>query len=267
MADHNSSGPGRAPIALCDEGSGVFVRGRGQWQDAVVYAIHDARNHVMSILASVDFLQHASTRTLSDPEVIQELGCVKAAGKQLALLLSEALASGRHAPHEVVGCNQQLAQILDESAARLHRYAALRRGVTMEVRHGPRSVMIADATLLRRVLDNLLLSAIEHAPSGSVVDVSWSIEDDRLTVRIVDPGWTSDRAAGNGARVREVPEGASLPEADRDGLGFAFCRAVARAYGGELRFGDPGPGGAVVSFCLPIPDQTEAANEQMAAAL
>jgi signal transduction histidine kinase len=267
VADQNSRGPDAAPLACNKDGSGVFVRGRVQWHDAVVYAIHDARNHVMSILASVDFLQHATSQPLSDPEAMGELDCIKSASKQLALLLSEALASGRQDAHEVVGSNQDLMQIVDESAARLRQFAAARRGVRIEVQQGPRSTMVADASVLRRVVDNLLFNAIQHAPAGGVVLLSWILEGDRIVVSVRDPGWTSREAEAPIGTVSEPPRSSQAPPSERDALGFAFCRAVARAYGGEIRFGEPEPEGTVVSFCLPVPTETEPASECMNASL
>jgi signal transduction histidine kinase len=129
-----------------------------------------------------------------------------------------------------------------------------RNSVSLKTMKPAEGLVEADASLLRRVVDNLIENAIRHAPSGS---------DVMLSARPAGSGWifeVTDRGPGvpEGMRPRLFERFFSADEIrTRDatagaGLGLALGAAIARAHGGELRLVDAPDGvGAVFQLSLP----------------
>jgi len=113
---------------------------------------------------------------------------------------------------------------------------AAEKEVNVEVEVPDSGTMLADPSLTRRILDNLIDNAIRHSPTGSRLRIGasrcngdWSIE-----VRDQGPGVTAGQrgrvferfAREDSARVRGRSGGA--------GLGLPLSRAFARLQGGDL---------------------------------
>src|SRR5262245_48611150 len=112
------------------------------------------------------------------------------------------------------------------------------------------------ATLLRRVLDNLLDNAAKYTPTDDgpiVVEVTFdggeapivvSVRDRGIGVeaedlpRLFDPFFRSDRS-------RERGTGGV-------GLGLALCRRIVAAHGGTIEAHQPSGGGLEVRFTVPL---------------
>ena len=105
----------------------------------------------------------------------------------------------------------------------------------------------ADPHALGRVIRNLVANAVEHAPSGSAVQIEIRGTSDGVEVAVVDegPGFPHDLLDRVG--VAPVERGGS------SGFGLAVAGSLVRAHGGDLMVA-PGPGGRV-ALTLPA-DQT-----------
>lgn len=238
---------------LTAESSGVWSSPASRWHDAMAFAIHDALNHVLALLGSIDFLQHPEVGALAPPDQARELECMTVTCRQLSHLLKEALAAADDHTFEVIGASLQLSQIVDESVARIRAHAHAVRAVNIEVRHDQVSVGLPDGLLIRRVIDNLLHQAIEHSPVCGTVVIQWRMEENAVTIEVSDqgPGISAECCE----RIFDPPE----PGCDDTGagrrrsLGLPFCRAVARGCGGQVgvRAGDNG--GTVILFTIPLP--------------
>jgi len=88
-----------------------------------------------------------------------------------------------------------------------------------------------DAEQIRRALDNLVLNAIEAAPTHSEILLSAYIEGDTLYLSVHDAG------AGPPAAIREhLFEPFVTGRPDGTGLGLSLVREIANAHGGTARF-------------------------------
>jgi two-component system sensor histidine kinase KdpD len=108
-----------------------------------------------------------------------------------------------------------------------------------------------DATLIERVLYNLLENAGKYAPAGSAIRVSAGIEGDNLRVDVVDRG--PGQPVGNEEAIfdkftRGDPESATPGV----GLGLAISRAIIDAHRGRIWAQNDDAGGARFSFTLPM---------------
>ena len=109
----------------------------------------------------------------------------------------------------------------------------------------PALTAMLDATLLRRVLDNLLENALRHTPAGGTVTLSAGVEGDMLRITVADtgPGVAPDLRAW-------LFEPFVSGRADGTGLGLAIARQLAEAMGGRLFRGDSEHG---ARFVLEVP--------------
>jgi two-component system sensor histidine kinase/response regulator len=107
--------------------------------------------------------------------------------------------------------------------------------------------LVADPSLLHRILANLVENAIRHAPEDSAIRVSARRTGRAFEIRVADAG----RGVPEELRVRVFQRFESSGESLNRGLGLTFCQIAVRAHGGEMWIEDANPGAV---FCLRIPD-------------
>jgi len=131
------------------------------------------------------------------------------------------------------------------------------RDVTIAHREvGPRTVL-ADPSLLGRVLVNLLANAVRHTPPGSAVVVSAEQAPAATVIHVTDagpgvPAADLDRMFEVGwlADPARTPERG--PAASGAGLGLAIVRAIVDAHDGTVR-AEHAPAGFRLTVSLPHP--------------
>jgi signal transduction histidine kinase len=140
------------------------------------------------------------------------------------------------------------AEILDAFAIRAQAgRVTLKRELRIES-------VVADADLLRRVLENLVDNGLRHAPVGSSLTLSADRHDDGVELRVADQG------RGIPAEQREkifepFVQGTAEEILTRNGrgLGLAFCRLAVKAHGGSIQIEDGNPGAV---FCVRLPNRS-----------
>ena len=108
-----------------------------------------------------------------------------------------------------------------------------------------------DATLIERVLFNLLENAGKYTPDGTAVRVGAEVSGKELVVSV------SDRGPGVAASQREAvfdkfTRGSHESATPGVGLGLAISRAIVEAHHGRIWVDDAPNGGARFSFTLPL---------------
>lgn len=105
---------------------------------------------------------------------------------------------------------------------------AYSKGITQDVQ-GPRVCLLyADHSKLERVLQNLVVNAIEAAQDRVVVSFVNESDAFIFTVRDDGPGVSSE------ALPRLFERGATFGKSGGTGLGLAYCKAVVEGHGGTL---------------------------------
>jgi signal transduction histidine kinase len=110
-------------------------------------------------------------------------------------------------------------------------------------------VVYADASLLRRVFQNLIANAIKYTPRGEVL-VGARASDSEGAVEC----WVSDDGAGIPQELREkiFDKGETDPEnAGGTGLGLAIVKAFTEAHGGNVNVESEEGVGSTFRFSLP----------------
>jgi two-component system, sensor histidine kinase and response regulator len=209
--------------------------------------IHDLRNPLANILLSCQILQMRGLDDRTAPKIQQ----IEYAGQRLesmidSLLMTAKLESGKLALHPTgVDLPELVQSVCAEFAA-----IAQQQGVNLVQELTPGELIIqGDATLLRRVLDNLLSNALKFAPAQSDVTVAVLAHDHQVLLQV------RDRGQGVSPELRDqifakFEIGQHLPQVKQMGLGLAFCKLVVEAHGGQIRVGDNAPTGCVFTITL-----------------
>lgn len=104
-----------------------------------------------------------------------------------------------------------------------------------------------DPELLKQVLLNLIMNAIQAMPEGGQITVSIAVEKERLLIRI------SDQGRGISADVRDrIFDPFFTTKEHGTGLGLAVAHQIVEQHGGVLRAESNGEGGAVFTTQLPL---------------
>ena len=232
--------------------SGVWSTHGLHWRDTAIYAIHDAKNHVLVLMDSVEFLRETCAESPTDPAVTEELELMRSSCRRLAALLKETLAAARDEACQLLPTPMDAREIVTAAVTQLRKHAASRRTVTVTVEPGNQPATVTDALLTRRILDNLLHNAIQHSPPNSQVSVRCSVRGDGLRVEVIDqgPGIPADRT--DSIFEPFVSDSGSADAQEHAGLGLSFCRAAARALGGEVLVSNGDRNGAVFTLALPV---------------
>jgi two-component system sensor histidine kinase KdpD len=113
-------------------------------------------------------------------------------------------------------------------------------------------LMKIDGFLMEQVLVNLLENASRYTPAGSEIEISASVHQKRVEIRILDNG--PGLPDGSEEKVFDkFFRGATVaPDGRRGvGLGLAICQAIIEAHGGKISAANRGKSGAVFSISLP----------------
>ena len=154
-----------------------------------------------------------------------------------------------------------LADVLEE-AVRHHAGLAESKGSTVILEKVPAGAVMADATRLRQVLDNLISNAVKFSPRGSTVIVRVEKTADHWWIGIQDEGPGLSREDQEGlfqyfVRLSARPTGGETST----GLGLAISRRMVEAHGGEIGVESEAGEGATFWFTLPLETSTGAAKE------
>jgi signal transduction histidine kinase len=231
----------------------ALLRAKRQNEELAELIVHDLRNPLASILANLQFTL-ASGQLVGEPnEALKDSVHASEALHRMILNLLD-MSRSDDAGLRVQTVDTDILRIAREVRDQVH-HRSQQDGKTVVVAAGKPAIhLLADATLLRRVVENLIDNSIKYTPSGGTI-----------TIELTQPD-------GGGAVLKVRDQGPGVPEAyresvfdkyaqlDRDtarrarssrGLGLAFCRLAVEAHGGRIWIEDNQPRGAV--FCVSLP--------------
>jgi len=128
----------------------------------------------------------------------------------------------------------------------LLRPEANRRQIVCENAVSAEVVVRADESLLRQILLNLMLNAVQAQASGGLIRVSADVEPGRVIVDV------TDRGSGVPERLRDSLFDAYVTgRSEGTGLGLAVAVRLATSMAGSLEVADTGPTGTTFRVVLP----------------
>jgi two-component system sensor histidine kinase KdpD len=108
-----------------------------------------------------------------------------------------------------------------------------------------------DATLIERVLYNLIENATKYTPRGTVITVAAERQHDQLLVSVTDTGPGVQKGQEE-AIFQKFTRGTRESSTPGVGLGLAISRAIVAAHRGRIWAENVAPNGARFAFTLPL---------------
>ena len=130
------------------------------------------------------------------------------------------------------------------------------RGITLALDAATPAVVLGNAQLLERALDNLIGNASKFSPADTRITLSVAQDGTQAELRVRDqgPGVPDDELA---SLFRPFFRGSNAARADGLGLGLGIVQRVVRVHGGHVEARHAPGGGLEVSMRLPLaPEQT-----------
>jgi PAS domain S-box-containing protein len=120
-------------------------------------------------------------------------------------------------------------------------------------------ILRIDPDRINSVLSNLIYNSLRYTPSGGIIRVTVSREDEKVKVSVSDTGpgippELRDKIFERFFQIKGRPVG-------EFGLGLAISRAIVEAHGGKIWMDSKEGGGSVFSFVLPVSKEEEFKNE------
>ena len=207
---------------------------------------HDLNNLATPVSS---FLLHMESRVIAGTAEAEVLDHAKHSIKVMQDYIRESLFFARR---HVLQYESAVSTEILSTVTKLTKDRAAMHGVTVSILGKEPLPFSADRTLTLRLLQNLVLNAIDATPHGGVVTLSagmagsgriaFSVTDQgrgvpvELMDRIFEPYFTTK---DTGSVIRGL------------GLGLAISLKISGLHGGELRVGKAPCGGAVFTFTLP----------------
>ena len=120
-----------------------------------------------------------------------------------------------------------------------------------------------DATLIERVLYNLVENAAKYTPADATIAVSAEVAGKDLVVRVSDTGPGIPKGQEESI-FEKFSRGVSESSTPGVGLGLAISRAIVEAHRGRISAANVASGGAVFTFTLPLGSPPEVPDEALA---
>jgi len=224
-----------------------------QQKQLIADASHELRTPVAILTSEAEL---ALARERSPEELRAALVAVHEESRQLQHVVEDLFLLARANAGERLLVVEEL--YLDDLAAdcvqAMHALAARKR-ITVDVAAERDLPFRGDASLLRRLLVNLLDNAIKYTPADGAVHVRVTRMADRYVVSVSDTGMgvppdARDRLFDRFYRASRAREAGD--QVQGAGLGLAIARWIAEAHGGRLELSDTGVGGSTFELTLPV---------------
>lgn len=222
---------------------------------------HDLRTPVAGVRTLMDVCLQ---RDRSSEEYRAALEKSRGALRQLSLLLDDVLTlsrleAGVDRPAPASVAMQEVVASATEAVEPL----AAARNVHVRIDGDRAAVLPIDRAMLTKLLTNLLANAIEHSPTGGLVDVSVATENGTLQVAVADEGPGIPADLRDRIFERFVRGDAARTNADgHHGLGLPIAAGLARALGGDVSLDRDHVDGARFIIRLPLTAAPDAAGAE-----
>lgn len=114
--------------------------------------------------------------------------------------------------------------------------------------------VMADATLLETLFENLILNAIEAQPGGGFLDISLTRSVENAEIRIRNSGFVSEN-------LSKIAEPYFTTKTTGSGLGLSIAQKIIRAHNGNLTFQHEKPDMITITITLPSRQIAKAPTE------
>lgn len=221
-----------------------------QKDDLVAMLIHDLRNPLTGVMGMLEVV----AAEVRDPELAQDLQLARDGASRVRDAVEDVLAA-RHIEEARFPVNPSpvhVATLLGRVVSGLAA-SARSRDVTLRTDAPEDLTVPADADLVRRALENLIVNAIRYSTRAAAVRVSARQADGGVELCVTDAGpGVPDALKGS---LFDKFATSDAPTGGRRGFGYGLylVRLVAEGHGGRVAVRDVPTGGAEFGLWLPLP--------------
>jgi PAS domain S-box-containing protein len=225
--------------------------------------VHDLRNPLTSILFALDMIKDQADALRLPPEMAMMLAISRdnswrMLGMVNAMLDYSRLESGKlPLQREPI----TLAEMVEQSFRFQSQLAARRELLLLNDVPYDLPPVLADRTLISRVLQNLIDNAIKYAPQGSNITIKAQVDAQCNAVRVV----VHDDGPGVAFELRDQlfqKFASERSERGGTGLGLAFCRLAIEAHKGQIWVESEEGRGTDFIFTLPLGETPEKTGQE-----
>ena len=226
-------------------------------EEHLAFVVHDLRTPLNAISLTARVLEMKSPQSNSGPETIQLWKALRRNVQQLEQLIAKVLEADVDLEMELEMQLQlrvfELWPIVEALIHDLHPVAVAESiKLVNEVPDDP--VVYADASLLRRVFQNLIANAIKYTPCGVIRICAQEVDTEPVVeCRVCEVG------AGIPRELLEkvFDKGETDPEkVGGTGLGLAIVKTLTEAFGGQVSVESREGSGSTFRFSLPSKPST-----------
>jgi signal transduction histidine kinase len=211
----------------------------------VAFAAHELRTPIMAVYGMLATVHHRGG-DLSDEQLVELRASAFQQAARLRTLAEQLLDLSRldASAHSVSPAPLAIRRAVEETIL----FVAERAAGEIEISIAADLELDVDATVLDRIVGNLIANALRHG--ASPVGVEAEQRDSHFRLRVTDhgPGVPDEFTTALFDRFAR----AATVQTDGSGLGLAIAQSYARAHGGELMYRPVDPHGACFEFVLPL---------------
>jgi signal transduction histidine kinase len=219
-------------------------------QELADMIVHDLRTPLANILLAAEMLHHSGGLALNSQR--QKVDYILTCGQQLQGLIDNLLLMAKIESEKLIlqPTEVDLHTMCTQALSRVEAIASQKDLNLVSDLPEPGKTIIADASLLSRILDNLLSNAIKFAPVKSQITLSASYPMvGRARIRVADNGPGIPKEARH-CIFEKFVTGTWAKHVSQIGLGLAFCRLAIEAHGGKIWVDSNQPRGAIFTVEL-----------------
>ena len=218
---------------------------------------HDLRNPLGVILGRAELMNElAAMEPVQIDKIKDQLGHIRASAGQLTEMVNDLISDAMMDAHNIAIRREQvdLVAMLGE-IVNSNRALAEKKRQTVQLVAPAHQTWSGDPDRLREAVDNLVSNAIKYSPIGGHIELTMSLADGQILIRVADegPGLAEDDVArlfGRFQRLSARPTGGE----SSTGLGLSIVKRIVELHGGRVGAQSPGPGrGTTFTISLPAP--------------
>ncbi len=222
--------------------------------DLVNMIVHDLRNPLTTITTSLDLLKNGS-HSLGDEKQARFVWLAKGASQRMMSLIDDMLTVNKLEAGEL-RLNTQAVNVQELLDKHVQSFLPQAMNEQKEINLScPPDLQVAvDATLIGRVVDNLVSNALKYtAVSTGKIELAVERGNGRLYIHVRDngEGVPDDYKQFIFEKYAQAPNALTQTARKGAGLGLAFCRLVVRAHAGDITVHNNPEGGSDFVFYLP----------------
>lgn len=211
----------------------------------IAFAAHELRTPIMAVYGMLATVHHRGGE-LAEAQLVELRASAFQQAARLRTLAEQLLDLSRldASAHSVSPQPLAIRRAVEETIL----LVAERAAGEIEISIPADLELSVDATVLDRIVGNLVVNALRHG--ASPVGVAAERRDSHFRLRVTDrgPGVPDEFATALFDRFAR----AANVRTDGSGLGLAIAQSYARAHGGELVYTSLNPHGACFEFVLPL---------------